>query len=362
VSEPELSDPDFLLPDLTAWARDHRSILERIVDKLLLTGAWPSPTGLTRELSRQGQPVAVRSLMFGTPRPLGFVETNPERVVLLVFGLRMTGAANDLLSGFYEVVSLARERYSSEAAKPVVTRRDVAQRVSHGDTYVTALSEILLREAPFFGSGTGVAVEEWEREVTEDIVRYWEAQDIEGYLRTRAEELRISPPSRPVVLSEADNETEEARQGEDAPDTHDVFICHASEDKDAVARPLAAALAALGYSTWLDESELVIGESLNESIEDSLAHCQFGVVILSRAFFAKRWTKRELAGMTSREMIDGQRMILPIWHEINSSFLVDQAPMLADLLAGRTEDGIDQLAAQISRAIHKRRRRMSPGS
>ena len=279
MTEPGASDPDFLLPELLAWARDHRAILERIVEELLLVGAWPSPTALTRELSRHGQPVAVRSLMFGTPRPFGFVETNPERVVLLIFGLRMTQAAGALLSGFYEVLSLARERYTSEAVKPVVTRRDVAQRVSPGGPYLTALSEILLREAPFLGSGTGGAADEWDREVTEDVVRYWEAQDIEGYLRTRAEELRISPPlAPPVVLLEA--ETEEDQRVEAAPDGHDIFICHASEDKDAVARPLASALAALGYSIWLDESELVIGESLNESIENGLANCQFGVVIL----------------------------------------------------------------------------------
>ena len=36
----------------------------------------------------------------------------------------------------------------------------------------------------------------------------------------------------------------------------DVFISHASEDKDAVAVPLAAALEAAGLSVWLDKNQI----------------------------------------------------------------------------------------------------------
>jgi len=42
---------------------------------------------------------------------------------------------------------------------------------------------------------------------------------------------------------------------------HDVFICHASEDKDAVARPLAKALEARGLTVWLDEFQIKLGDS-----------------------------------------------------------------------------------------------------
>jgi hypothetical protein len=41
---------------------------------------------------------------------------------------------------------------------------------------------------------------------------------------------------------------------------YDVFICHASEDKETVARPLAAALQARGWTVWLDELKLQIGD------------------------------------------------------------------------------------------------------
>ena len=43
---------------------------------------------------------------------------------------------------------------------------------------------------------------------------------------------------------------------------YDVFISHASEDKEEVARPLAEALRKNGLSVWYDEFELKIGDSL----------------------------------------------------------------------------------------------------
>lgn len=56
-----------------------------------------------------------------------------------------------------------------------------------------ALGEILLREAPFLGSGTGTHDGDWEREVDEAIVRYWRAESVDEFLALRANELRQSP-------------------------------------------------------------------------------------------------------------------------------------------------------------------------
>ena len=42
----------------------------------------------------------------------------------------------------------------------------------------------------------------------------------------------------------------------------DVFISHASEDKDAVARPLSDALKAQNWDVWLDKDILDIGHRL----------------------------------------------------------------------------------------------------
>jgi len=65
---------------------------------------------------------------------------------------------------------------------------------------------------------------------------------------------------------------------------YDVFISHASEDKDAVVRPLAAALSNGGLKVWYDEFELKIGDSLRRKIDTGLANSRFGVIVLSRSF------------------------------------------------------------------------------
>jgi hypothetical protein len=81
----------------------------------------------------------------------------------------------------------------------------------------------------------------------------------------------------------------------------DVFISHASEDKELVARPLSSYLQRAGIKVWLDENELTIGDSLREKIDEGLAQSRFGIVILSKHFLAKEWPQRELNGLVALE-------------------------------------------------------------
>src|SRR5690348_17350195 len=98
--------------------------------------------------------------------------------------------------------------------------------------------------------------------------------------------------------------------------THDVFVSHASEDKDAVARPLAEELRRRGLDVWFDEFTLGLGDSLTESIDHGLANSRLGVVIVSPRFIAKRWPRRELQGLVIRQMSGRRKVILPVWHEV----------------------------------------------
>jgi hypothetical protein len=42
----------------------------------------------------------------------------------------------------------------------------------------------------------------------------------------------------------------------------DVFLSHASEDKDAIARPLQLALEERNVSVWFDEIKIKVGQSI----------------------------------------------------------------------------------------------------
>lgn len=111
----------------------------------------------------------------------------------------------------------------------------------------------------------------------------------------------------------------------------DVFISHATEDKD-FAGPLARELRSAGLRVWFDEFELAVGDSLNEKINNGLSRSRYGVVIISPAFFRKHWTRVEMNGFVARQSI-GNRVILPIWHRITRNEVINFAPPLADIVA-----------------------------
>lgn len=119
----------------------------------------------------------------------------------------------------------------------------------------------------------------------------------------------------------------------------DVFISHASEDKDEIARPLADALVNAGFRVWFDDFALKLGDSLSGSINHGLAQARYGIVILSPAFFAKEWPQRELNGLNSRE-ISGGKVILPVWHQVDRADVARFSPILADKLGVSTERGL----------------------
>ncbi|MCY3832240.1 MAG: toll/interleukin-1 receptor domain-containing protein [Chloroflexi bacterium] len=75
---------------------------------------------------------------------------------------------------------------------------------------------------------------------------------------------------------------------------YDVFLSHASEDKDNVARPLAMALQEYGLRVWYDEFELKIGDNLVAKLNAGINGSRFGIIVLSKTFFAKQWTIHEL--------------------------------------------------------------------
>lgn len=126
----------------------------------------------------------------------------------------------------------------------------------------------------------------------------------------------------------------------------DVFICHASEDKKTVARPLAQTLSQKGLKVWYDEFTLKLGDSLRRSIDCGLAQSRYGVVILSPDFFAKEWPQRELDGLAVLEL-DGEKKILPVWHNVSREDVARYSPTLADRLAASTREGIDIVVAKI---------------
>jgi hypothetical protein len=98
----------------------------------------------------------------------------------------------------------------------------------------------------------------------------------------------------------------------------DVFISHASEDKQDFVRSLAERLRQRDLRVWYDEFRLTVGDSLRRSIDRGLARSRYGIVVISPDFLRKEWPQKELDGLVTRE-IGGVKVILPIWHRIDAN-------------------------------------------
>jgi hypothetical protein len=134
-------------------------------------------------------------------------------------------------------------------------------------------------------------------------------------------------------------------------ESFDVFISHASEDKDAIVRSLANALTGLGLKVWYDEFTLRIGDSLRQKIDKGLANSRVGLVVLSPSFIAKGWTNYELDGIVTRT-VSGDQILLPIWHNITKQEVIDFSPSLADKVARSTATHtVQEIAAEIAELL-----------
>lgn len=132
---------------------------------------------------------------------------------------------------------------------------------------------------------------------------------------------------------------------------YDVFISHASDDKDTIVHGLATALGAAGLRVWYDDFELRIGDSLRRKIDHGIANSRFGVVVLSHAFFSKGWTNYELDGIVTKAGT-GEQVLLPIWHNVSRDEVIAYSPSLADKLARSTATHtVEEIALEIASAI-----------
>lgn len=156
---------------------------------------------------------------------------------------------------------------------------------------------------------------------------------------------KVGPSDRaPDASAKPDSETEEVEK------KYDIFICHASEDKETFVRELAEALSREGLKVWYDDFALRLGDSLRRSIDHGLSCSRYGVVILSESFFRKDWPQKELDALVAKEY-NFDKVILPIWHGVTREQVQMFSPLLADRLAVSSRKGIDVVVREILKAV-----------
>lgn len=97
-----------------------------------------------------------------------------------------------------------------------------------------------------------------------------------------------------------------------------------------------------------------------EKIDEGLAKCDFGIVVLSKHFFEKKWPRAELEGLFARETRSG-KIILPIWKDITEDEVKTCSPILASRVALSTTAGLPKVLEEIRLVVgvSKRQRELS---
>jgi len=127
----------------------------------------------------------------------------------------------------------------------------------------------------------------------------------------------------------------------------DVFISHASEDKEEIARPLAEALRQAGLRIWYDEFIIKPGDKINQLIRQGQNESTYALIILSSNFFKNtRWAQHELDGFVTREIYLDKK-IIPVWHHVTIEEVVRFAPDLANRKALQTNAAFAEIVQTI---------------
>lgn len=236
------------------------------------------------------------------------------------------------------------QRKQAEIANIQVKKADLHKKLSGSEGKLLKLKQDLLKEEEKERKKQA-AIDERERKKLADLEKKQQRDQL-AYQRQLQAEIKQTAN----MVASVENSVNMSSLVSDNVE-FDLFISHASEDKDEFVRPLAETLENIGVKVWYDEFTLKVGDSLRKSIDQGLVKSRFGTVILSSAFCAKNWTQYELDSMVAREM-NGHKMILPIWHKITKDEVMNFSPALADKVALNTSlQSIEEIAGELAEVI-----------
>jgi TIR domain-containing protein len=131
-----------------------------------------------------------------------------------------------------------------------------------------------------------------------------------------------------------------------------AFISHDSRDKQEIARPIAIGLQRMVCPVWFDEFSLAVGDSLREKIEKGLKECARCILILSPNFLTNQgWTKAEFNSVFTREILENERVMLPVWSSVTAKDVYEYSPSLADRVGLDWGLGPDEVCRRLYNSI-----------
>ena len=136
---------------------------------------------------------------------------------------------------------------------------------------------------------------------------------------------------------------------------YDVFISHANKDKEDLVDALYQSLKLLGINIFYDKESLEWGDKWKDKILEGTKKAEFAIIVISENFFDREWTEKELKHFLNRQNKNGQKLILPILHNITLEELGEKYPSLIDIQAISSEKyTCDQIALLFAKQLIQR--------
>lgn len=136
---------------------------------------------------------------------------------------------------------------------------------------------------------------------------------------------------------------------------YDVFISHANRDKENLVEELNTSLKKLGVNIFYDKETFEWGDNWKEKIYEGTKKSEFAIIVISENYFGREWTEKELNNFLNRQNRNGQKLILPILHNITIEQLKEKYPNVADIQAiDSSKYNCDQIALLFARQLIKR--------
>jgi hypothetical protein len=111
------------------------------------------------------------------------------------------------------------------------------------------------------------------------------------------------------------------------PDLRDIFLCHAWDDRQGVAKELCDLLVASGASVWFSEKDINLGEPFLRAIDKGLVKSRVGIVLVTPALLKRL----PAAGVADKELsvLLARDQLVPVVHNTTYAALREVSPMLA---------------------------------
>lgn len=134
----------------------------------------------------------------------------------------------------------------------------------------------------------------------------------------------VYTPAQVLALTPVRNSVENLAQ---QPDLRDVFLCHAWEDRQGVAKQLYDLLVSRGVKVWFSEKDVGLGVPLMRAIDIGLANSRIGIVLVTPALL-RRLPNESIVGIELSALLRRNRLV-PVVHETTYEDLEKVSPLLA---------------------------------